>query len=242
MDDLRGSVAIVTGASKGFGREIALKLASEGMRVVAAARSEDALSALVDEIRARGGVAVWRRLDVRDPGECSALVEWAVREMGGLHVLVNNAGLGYWVPLERTTDDQWRQTMEVNVDGTFYMCRAAIEPMRKAGRGHIVNIASVLGRRGAPNFAAYCASKAAVIALSEALALEVRGSGIQVSVISPGTADTGFRQGHVGRPRTPDIAEPERMLRPADVASAVLWALEASRHVAALQVVMEPLG
>ena len=146
------------------------------------------------------------------------------------------------MPVEKTTNAQWRQTMEVNVNGTFYLSRAAIDPMRKAGGGHIVNIASVLGRRGAPNFAAYCASKAAVMAFSESLSREVKDDRIQVSVVSPGTADTGFRKGHAGRPQTADLTDPERMLRPADVAEAVVWAIKASRHVASVQVVLEPLG
>jgi NAD(P)-dependent dehydrogenase (short-subunit alcohol dehydrogenase family) len=200
------------------------------------------LTSLANEIRSAGGEAAWRTLDVRDPAQCSALVERTVREMGGLQILVNCAGLGHWVPVEKTTDLQWRQTMEVNVNGTFYLSRAAIDPMRKAGGGHIVNIASVLGRRGAPNFAAYCASKAAVMAFSESLAKEVKDDRIRVSVVAPGTAATGFRKGHMGRPQTPDLTDPERMLRPADVAEAVVWVLKASRHVASAQVVLEPLG
>ncbi len=132
--------------------------------------------------------------------------------------------------------------MNVNVGGTFYMCRAAIPPMRETGRGHIVNIASVLGRRGVPNMAAYCASKAAVMAFSESLSKEVKPYNIQVSVISPGTANTGFREQHVGRPLEPSISDPELMLQPEDVASAVLWVLQSSRYVAAMQVVLEPRG
>ena len=244
MDSLDGAVALVTGARRGFGREISLRLAAEGVRVVAAAspRSAGLLAALVQQIRASGGTAVWHTVDVRRPEQCSALVEQAVEEMGALHILVNCAGLGHWVSVENTTDAQWLQTMEVNVNGTFYMCRAAIGPMRAAGRGHIVNISSVLGRRGVPNFAAYSASKAAVTAFSEALSKEVKEDGIQVTVISPGTAATGFRDGHAGRPLDRALTDPERMLLPEDVASAVLWALRASRHVSALQLLLEPLG
>jgi 3-oxoacyl-[acyl-carrier protein] reductase len=237
-------VAIVTGASRGFGRQLSLQLAAEGVRVVAAAlpQETDALAALVEEICGAGGEAAWRTLDVRDPGQCSALVRRTVQEMGGLRILVNCAGLGHWVSVENTTDAQWQQMMEVNVSGTFYMCRAAIGPMREAGAGHIVNIASVLGRRGAPNFSGYCASKAAVMAFSESLSKEVKGYGIQVTVVSPGTADTGFRDQHAGRPLDPSLTDPALMLRPADVASAIVWALKADKHVASVQVVLEPLG
>ena len=170
------------------------------------------------------------------------MVKSTVGEMGGLNILVNCAGLGYWGPLEEMSDERWQRTMDVNVSGIFYMCRAAIGPMRREGRGHIVNIASVMGRRGVPNMAAYCASKAAVMALSEGLSKEVKGDGIQVSVVAPGTANTGFRAGHAGRPLDPSITDPELMLQPADVASAVLWALKSSRYVSALQIVVEPRG
>ncbi len=244
MESLKGAVAIVTGASGGFGSPIAQSLAAAGARVMASAIPQDsaALASLVEEIRSAGGDAVWRTVDVCDPQQCSALVDETVREMGGLQILVNCAGVGHWVPVEKTTDVQWRQTLDVNLTGIFYLSRAAIGPMRRAGGGHIVNIASVLGRRGAPNFAAYCASKAAVMAFSESLAKEVKEDRIQVSVVAPGTADTGFRKGHAGRPPTRDLTDPERMLRPADVAEAVVWALKASRHVASVQVILEPLG
>lgn len=241
---LSGSVAIVTGAGRGFGREICKGLAGEGVKVVVAglSRGAESLDSLVAQIRFSGGEAEWRPLDVRNSSECSRLVDWTVAEMGGLHILVNSAGLGHWVPAESTSDDQWLQTMEVNLNGTFFMSRAAIGPMKRAGRGHIVNIASVLGRRGAPNFSAYCASKAGVMAFSESLSKEVKDHGIRVSVISPGTSDTGFRTGHEGRPQTPDLTDPDRMLRAADIADAILWILKSSRHVAAVQVTLEPLG
>ncbi len=244
MDQLKGSVAIVTGASKGIGRATSLRLAAAGVRVVAAATpaSEAALAGLVSEIRGAGGEAAWRPVDVQDPAQCTALVEWTTEEMGALHILVNCAGLGYWGAVEQTTDAQWQRTMNVNVNGTFYLSRAAIAPMRESGRGHIVNVASVLGRRGVPNMAAYCASKAAVIALSESLSKEVKPYNIQVSVVSPGTANTSFREQHVGRPPSPSITDPEMMLQPEDVASAILWVLQSSPYVASMQVVLEPRG
>ena len=122
MDSLQGAVAIVTGASGGFGREISQQLAAEGVKVVAAALPQDeaALGSLVDQIKSSGGTAVWRPLDVRHPDECTALVNWAESEMGGLHILVNSAGLAHWVPVEGTSDTQWLQTIEVNLNGTFF--------------------------------------------------------------------------------------------------------------------------
>ena len=242
MKSLGGSVAIVTGASKGFGREIALQLAAEGVKVVAAARSTAPLSALVDEIKAAGGTAVAHEVDLRDSAQIASLVEWTVAEMGGLDILVNNAGLGHWGAVETMTDAEWRETMDVNVDAIFYLCRAAIAPMRKRGSGHIVNIASVAGRRGAPYMAAYAASKAAVIAFSEGLSGELKKDGIQVSIVSPGTGASDFRATHTKRPMDGNITDPDRMLVPADVASAVVWTLKSSPHVQLVHAIVEPRG
>lgn len=242
MTELKGAVAIVTGASKGFGREIALQLAAEGARVVAAARSEGPLRSLVEEIRASGGEAVWRAVELRRPEQCSELVRWTAAEMGALHILVNNAGLGHWAPLEDTTPEQWRETMEVNLDAPFQLIREAIPLMKRAGWGHVVNIASVLGRRPLSNMGPYCASKAALISLSEVLAREVRPHGIRVSVVSPGIGNTEFRSRHVGRALETQESETDRMLQPGDVASAVLWQLKSSRHVGYLELTLEARG
>lgn len=242
MKSLGGSVAIVTGASKGFGREIALQLAAEGVKVVAAARSATSLATLVDEIKAAGGTAVAREVDLRDSAQSASLVEWTAAEMGGLDILVNNAGLGHWGAVETMTDAEWRETMDVNVDAIFYLCRAAIAPMRKRGSGHIVNIASVAGRRGAPYMAAYAASKAAVIAFSEGLSGELKKDGIQVSIVSPGTGASDFRATHTKRPMDGNITDPDRMLVPADVASAVVWTLKSSPHVQLVHAIVEPRG
>ena len=242
MKSLGGSVAIVTGASKGFGREIALQLAAEGVKVVAAARSTESLAALVDEIEAAGGTAVARAVDLRDPQQCAALVDWTAAKMGALDILVNNAGLGHWGAVETMTDAEWRETMEVNVDAIFYLCRAAIGPMRKQGSGHIVNIASVAGRRGAPYMAAYAASKAAVIVFSEGLSGELKKDGIQVSIVSPGTGASDFRASHTKRPMDGSLTDPDRMLVPGDVASAVVWTLKSSQHVQLVHTIVEPRG
>jgi len=242
MKSLSGSVAIVTGASKGFGREIALQLAAEGVKVVVAARSAAPLAALAGEIKLAGGTAVARAVDLRDPGQCAALVEWTAAEMGRLDILVNNAGLGHWGAVETMTDGEWRETMEVNVDAIFYLCKAAIAPMRKRGSGHIVNIASVAGRRGVPHMAAYGASKAAVIVFSEGLAGELKKDRIQVSIISPGTGASDFRATHTKRPMDGNLTDPDRMLVPGDVACAVVWTLKSSGHVQLVHAIVEPRG
>lgn len=244
LESLEGTIGIVTGAGGGLGGAIARRLASQGVRIVAASlpQEAEALTALVSKIKSEGGEAEWHPVDVRKPEQCAELVKWTVERMGGLDILVNNAGLGYWASVEETTDAQWLQTMDVNVNGVFFMSRNALDPMKKQRRGHIVNIASVLGRRGAPNMAAYCASKAAVMAFSESLLKEVKDYGIQVSVISPGTADTGFRATHTNRPQDRSLTDPELMLRPEDVADAVVWAIKTSHHVSSAQVALEPYG
>lgn len=244
MESLDGKVAIVTGASKGIGREIARQLAAEGVIVVAAARSEDALGGLVHGAERAGGRLVARAVDLRDSAQCTELVASTAREFAHVDILVNNAGLAHWSPVESMTDEQWRETMDVNVDAVFYLCREAVKQMRRAGGGRIVNIASVAGRRGSPGMAAYGASKAAVINFSEGLAQEVKGSGITVSIVSPGTADTRFRAIHPseGRTMTPALTEPERMLTASAVASAVVWTLKSDPSVILMHTILEPTG
>lgn len=239
---LSGQVAIVTGASKGFGREIALGLAREGVLVVVAARSEEALRAVAGQIGSNGGRALWKNVEVRDPAQCAELVDWTVEQAGGLDILVNNAGLGYWDPVERMPVERWQETFDVNVNGVFYLSRAAVPALRRSPNGHIVNISSVAARRGAPGFSAYAASKAAVITFSESLSRELRDHGIRVSVVAPGTANTTFRSSHVGRPLNPSLTDPDLQLRAEDVADAVLWVLKTDPHVASATVYLDPRG
>lgn len=178
---LDGRAALVTGAAQGLGRAIAGLLAERGARVVIADLDEDAAQSAAQEI---GGEARGLRCDVREAGDVQAAVAATTEAFGGLDLLVNNAGVETVAPLVEQDDDGFRALLEVNVVGVFLCTKHAV-PALADGGGAIVNIASVAGIGGAPMLAAYCASKAAVIRLTEVSAAELRDQGIRVNAVCP---------------------------------------------------------
>jgi NAD(P)-dependent dehydrogenase (short-subunit alcohol dehydrogenase family) len=233
---------LITGGSRGIGLATAGRLAAAGDRIVLAARSAADLEVAVEEIRRGGGQAWSWTGDVTDRSACEAMVRFAVDTARTIDVCVIGAGVGHWTPTESMSDEQWRSTMSVNVDAAFYTTRAVLPVMLEAGRGHLCFVASVLGRRGVPNMAAYAASKAAVSAFAESVAAEVKPRGIKVTVISPGTTATSMRDHQTRRPQTPDITEEERQLAPEDVADAIAWAISVSERAYPTSVTIEPRG
>lgn len=177
--------AVVTGGSRGIGRAIVGELASAGATVIVghAARS-DLAQAVAHEV---GGVAV--QADVTRTEDCQRLVE-AAEAHGGLHILVNNAGITADGLALRMSDEQWSRVLDVNLGGTFRMCRAALAPMARQRSGAIVNVASVSGLRGNPGQANYGASKAGVLSLTRSLALEMARRSIRVNAVAPGFVHT----------------------------------------------------
>lgn len=190
---LTGRTALVTGASRGIGRAIAQAYAAEGARVVVTGRDSAALDALVAEL---GGATYAVTGDLAAPETPEALVGATLARFGALDLLVNNAGMIH--PARDLADfvpDDWRSVIEVNLVAPAMLARAAIPAMRTAGRGHIINLSSIGGRRGGRGRSAYRASKAALISLTESLAAELAPDGIQVNCICPGAVDTeGYRQ------------------------------------------------
>ena len=189
---LAGKVAVVTGASAGIGRATALALARDGARVVIAARRMDRLDALAAEIRGAGGEAVAVAGDIARREDVRVLIGSAIEAMGRLDILVNNAGLGHFATLERTPPETFQYLWDVNVMGMVYGIQEALPFMRREGRGNIINVSSVAGKRGTDGNSAYNATKFAQIGISEALRLELRGTGIHVSVVCPVVTDTEF--------------------------------------------------
>jgi 3-oxoacyl-[acyl-carrier protein] reductase len=214
---LEGRCAIVTGASRGIGRSIALTLARNGAAVSLAARTEADLQAVQREIEAFGGRAYSFLADVSRESDVVRLVQSTVACFGRLDILVNNAGMGIFGPLADTTAEQWDRIMAVNARGPFLLCREAIPYLRRQGGGFIINIASVVAVKGYANQAAYSASKHALLGMSKALARELQPDGIRVHVLCPGGVDTQL----VGQAR-PDLDQ-SVLIQPEEIADWVLF-------------------
>lgn len=183
---LAGKVALVTGASSGLGRRFAQALAAHGARVVAAARRTDRLETLCEEIAASGGVAASVPLDVSDRASIGAAFDAAQAVFGPVTILVNNAGLAIQKPVLDMSEADWRGVLDVNLDGAWHVAQEAARRMAAGGGGSIINIASILGLRVAKSLSAYCVSKAAVIQLTKAMAIELAKDGVRVNAIAPG--------------------------------------------------------
>ena len=191
MGDLSGKIALVTGGSRGIGAAIALRLASLGATVaVNYAGSATAAGAVVDEIVSAGGRALALQADVSDSGAASGLVEIAIAELGGLHIVVNNAGITRDGLLVRMSDADWSAVIDTNLTGVFNVTRAASRHLMKQRTGSIVNIASVVGLAGNVGQSNYAAAKAGVIGLTKAVAKELAPRGVRVNAIAPGFIET----------------------------------------------------
>ena len=188
---MTGKVVAITGASSGIGEAVALRLASEGAKVVLGARGEDKLKVLADRIAAAGGEAVFVPVDVTKRADLAMLVKTAHERFGRLDVLVSSAGAMPIGPLRDLAVDDWEQMVDVNLKGLLYGIAAALPVFEAQRGGHFVNIASTAARKTAPNQAVYSATKAAVLALSDGLRQELAGR-LRVTVISPGFTNTGF--------------------------------------------------
>jgi meso-butanediol dehydrogenase/(S,S)-butanediol dehydrogenase/diacetyl reductase len=185
-----GKVVLVTGSTTGIGEACARVFAESGAKVMVSGRQSQRGGAVVEAIRAAGGSALFAAADLREAGACERLVGDTVERWGGLDILVNNAGILYTANALDTSDEQWLDTMAVNVNALFYLSRAAIRHMKAAGKGAIVNVASEWGLNGEPNHVAYCASKGAVIQITRCMALDHARDNIRVNSVCPGEIHT----------------------------------------------------
>jgi len=190
---LQGRVAAITGASSGIGLACAELLAREGAAVVLGARREDRLVAAVERIRAAGGRAEAVTMDVTSEADIQRLVDRAEMSFGALDIMICNAGFGFYGTVEQTPPEIMRRMMDVNFFGTFYGARAALPIFRSRGRGHLLIVSSIVGRRGIPLMSGYTATKAAQAGFAESLRSEFATSNIHVSLVVPVSTETEFK-------------------------------------------------
>ncbi len=183
-----GQIALVTGASRGIGRAIAMALAAQGMKVIGTATTDAGAAAIGEALAPHGGSGL--RLDVTDAAALDAAIDGIVKQHGGLHVLVNNAGITRDTLSMRMKDEDWDAVLDTNLKAVFRASRAAIKPMMKQRYGRIVNITSVVGASGNPGQANYAAAKAGVAGMTRSLARELGSRGITVNCVAPGFIDT----------------------------------------------------
>jgi NAD(P)-dependent dehydrogenase (short-subunit alcohol dehydrogenase family) len=186
----KGKVVLVTGSTTGIGEACARVFAESDAAVMVCGRNELRGRKVVQAIRSAGGRAEFTAVDVRAAGACDRLVAETIERLGGLDVLINNAGILYSATAPDTTDEQWLDTMAVNVNALFYLSRAAVRHMKRNAGGAIVNIASEWGLNGEPNHVAYCASKGAVVQITRCMALDHARDNIRVNSVCPGEIHT----------------------------------------------------
>lgn len=228
---LAGQVAIITGASRGIGRAIALALAGAGSHVALAARSPGDLDAVAREAESRDVQALAVPTDMRDAEAVARMVRLTLERFGRVDTLINNAGLGHFGAVDALPVEQFDEMLAVNLRGPFLATRAVVPAMKQQGGGAIVNIASVAGLVGNPNLSGYNASKFGLMGFSEATMLELRHAGIKVVAICPGSTATDFsgQKGAEGRLTADDVAE------------VTLAALTASPNALVSQIHLRPL-
>lgn len=192
MGVLDGQIALITGASRGIGRGIALAFAREGAKVAAAARSENQLIELCEEIEANGGAALPVVMDLVSEESIKAAVGKVNTKMGSIDVLVNNAAMIALSRVVDTSTETWDELMSINTRGVFITCREVLPQMMERHSGRIINVGSTAGRRGYAEQGAYCASKHALVGLSKVLAIEMQKYNIRVQMLSPGGVLTGL--------------------------------------------------
>ena len=245
-ESLEGRVAAVTGASSGIGEATALALAKAGAAVALGARRADRIEALVKRIEDEGGRAAAIEVDVTDEAAARSFIEQARDRLGGLHALVNNAGVMLLGPIEGANLDEWRRMVDVNVLGLLYCTHAALPVMREGGGGHIVNVSSVAGRAAAAGAAVYNFTKFGVTGFSEALRQEAMHSNVRVTCVEPGYVDTEL-QSHNQNPAVLQGIDKMRerigdVLHADDIAAAILYAISQPEHVSINEVLVRPTG
>jgi NAD(P)-dependent dehydrogenase (short-subunit alcohol dehydrogenase family) len=225
---LEGKVAVITGASRGIGRSIALRFSRAGASVIISSRKLENIEPVASEIQAAGGSVLAMQAHVGVPGDIEALVQRAMESFGRIDIAVNNAGTNpHFGPLLTADEGQWEKILDTNAKGCFRICKAVVPHMEEQGGGKIINMASIAGLRPSPGMGVYSISKAAIVMLTKILALELGPANIQVNAIAPGIIKTRFSQLLW---KTPQFSEPilsqlplSRFGEPEDVSGLALY-------------------
>jgi len=238
---LDGRVAVVTGASSGIGEATVRALSAAGASVALGARRADRLEAIAEGLE---GPSLVREVDVSEEEQAGALIRAAHDELGGLHILVNNAGVMLLGPVAGADTDEWRRMITVNLLGLLYCTHAALPVMEAAGGGDIVNVSSVAGRRADAGAAVYNMTKFGVHAFSEALRQEALHAGIRVTTVAPGFVETEL-QGHNTNPLVRRATERAReqigeVLKAEDIAAEIVHTVTRPSHVCVNEIVVRP--
>jgi NADP-dependent 3-hydroxy acid dehydrogenase YdfG len=244
VGSLDGKRVAITGASAGIGEATALALSAEGAAVALGARRKDRLEALAEKIGAGGGSAHALEADVGDEASARGFVEGAAEAMGGLDILINNAGVMLLGPVWGADTEEWRRMVDVNILGMLYCTHAALPIMGEGGGGHVVNVSSTAGRHAFMGAAVYNFTKFGVVGFSEALRQEALHANIRVTIIEPGFTETEL-QGHNTNPMVVEATEKMReqigeLLQADDIAAAINYAVSQPPHVNVNEILVRP--
>jgi NADP-dependent 3-hydroxy acid dehydrogenase YdfG len=243
MSNIQDKVVIITGVSSGIGESTAKELASKGAKLVLAARREDRLKKLQDEIQSSGGQAIYKVTDVTSRQQMEELAEYALKEFGKIDVLVNNAGIMPQAFLAENKVDEWDKMIDVNIKGVLYAIAAIVPSMRECKSGHVINLSSVAGHNIYPGGTVYCGTKFAVRAISEGLRQEeaMSGTNIRVTNISPGAVTSELLETTTDPTMKAGLDEFYQVAIDADrIARAIAFAIEQPSDVAINEMIIRP--
>jgi NADP-dependent 3-hydroxy acid dehydrogenase YdfG len=241
MSNIQDKVVIITGASSGIGEATAKELASKGAQLVLAARREDRLKKLQEEIQKNGGQAIYKVTDVASHEQMEELAEYALTEFGKIDVMVNNAGVMPLSPVYQKKINEWDSMIDINIKGVLYGIAAVLPSMRERKEGHIINVSSIAGHLVFHASAVYSGTKFAVRAITEGLRKEEAPNNIRTTIISPGTISTELLESISDLELKSEIVEVSKIgIEPASIARAIAFAIEQPSEVAINEMIVRP--
>ncbi|MES9769603.1 SDR family oxidoreductase [Priestia megaterium] len=241
MSNIQDKVVIITGASSGIGEATAKELASKGAQLVLAARREDRLKNLQEEIQKNGGQAIYKVTDVASHEQMEELADYALTEFGKIDVMVNNAGVMPLSPVYQKKINEWDSMIDINIKGVLYGIAAVLPSMRERKEGHIINVSSIAGHLVFHASAVYSGTKFAVRAITEGLRKEEAPNNIRTTIISPGTISTELLESISDEELKSEIVEVSKIgIEPASIARAIAFAIEQPSEVAINEMIVRP--